>query len=236
MKVRIMSYNIQSCHEFYSRRVQVDHIVKVIKDLNADIVGLNEVRGKGTADDYQPQAELIARELGMYYYFAKAIDFKGGPYGNALISKYPLSGCGTFLIDDAPRDSGDKYFETRCVLKAHADVGMGVDLLVTHFGLNLSEQRLAVKKVVELSSGLTGQAVLMGDFNCEPSDEVLGPIYERFDDTAPKGTKVPTFSSDNPRIKIDYMFTKGPIKTLKAWAENVIASDHLPYIADLEIE
>lgn len=235
MKVRFLSYNIQSCHEFYSRKVQTGHIVKAIQQTGAQIVGLNEVRDKGVAQDYMAQAELIAKELGMYHYFAKAIQTKGGPYGNAIISKYPISELSCNLIEDAPRDSGDKPFETRCVLKAHVDIGSGVDMLITHFGLNESEQRLAVKKVLELSCDLKGPIILMGDFNCQPDDKVLQPIYEHFTDTAPKSTNVLTFPSDKPDIKIDYIFTKGAVKVHSAGAQNIIASDHLPYFADIEI-
>lgn len=64
---------------------------QVIRQSGADIVGLNEVNGRGAGADYLPQAEILAERLGFHAYFAQAIAFDGvNPYGNALLSRYSI--------------------------------------------------------------------------------------------------------------------------------------------------
>ena len=60
MTLKIMSYNIQHCKNYQSKKIEFDKIAAVIKEFDADIVGLNEVRGQGEAADYQAQAEILA--------------------------------------------------------------------------------------------------------------------------------------------------------------------------------
>ena len=50
---------------------------------------------------------------------AKAIDFGGkNPYGNAIISRYPIDEVRTVIIPDPEVKGYDGYYETRCVLVA----------------------------------------------------------------------------------------------------------------------
>lgn len=35
------------------------------------------------------QSEMIAEKLDMHYFYAKSIDFQGGEYGVAILSKFP---------------------------------------------------------------------------------------------------------------------------------------------------
>lgn len=236
MKIRFMSYNIQTCHDFYSREINVPGIAEVIRRMNADVIGLNEVRDEGPAEDYFSMAGQLAEELNMQFYFARAVTFKSGPYGNAILSRYPLSGLETHAIENAPKETCTRYFEPRCVLKAHLDAGRGADILVSHFGLNVSEQELAVKKVLELKDRLAGPVVMMGDLNAQPHDAVLQPLFEAFSDTAAAAQeKLLTFPSDHPSIKIDYIFLSGGLSAEHVEVPPIIASDHLPYIADITL-
>ena len=79
----------------------------------------------------------------------EAIRFGGkNPYGNALISRYPIISAETILILDPEVKEYDGYYEIRCLLKATIDVGGELNVLVNHFGLNLDEQTNAVNTVV----------------------------------------------------------------------------------------
>ena len=178
-------------------------MAKAILACDADIVGLNEMRGLGAHKDYEEQVERLAALTGMkYFYFSQAIQFAGvGPYGNGILSKYPILSAETVLVPDPEVKAYNGYYETRAVLKAQIEGGITV--LVTHMGLNPDEQENAVSTVLE---NITDErCVLMGDFNMEPQDPILRPIFERMSDTAEKicGDAL-TFPSDTPIKKIDF--------------------------------
>ena len=143
--MKIMTYNIQHCRNYQSKKIEFDKIAAVIKAYDADVVGLNEVRGQGEAADYQAQAQILAELTGYHYYFAKAIDVRGAnPYGNAILSRYPILSAQTVMIPDpAVRMADNDDYETRCLLKAYIDVPGGLCACVTHFGLNPDEQEKA---------------------------------------------------------------------------------------------
>ena len=201
-----------------------------------DIVALNEVRGLGPAWEYTAQAETIAGMLGWHCYFAPAIWFDGtSPYGNAILSRYPLLSAERILIPDPEVKDEDTYYETRCVLRARIAVAGGITVLVSHFGLAQSEQRNAVAKVLELLEEETGPVILMGDFNMEPNDPILAPLLAKMEDAADKiSSNSSSFPADNPEIKIDYILTKNA-PVLCAEIPAIVASDHRPHTATVEV-
>ncbi len=234
MSIRIMSFNTQHCLNYKTKKIDFPLMAETIKALGGEIVGLQEIRGKGEAEDYADQAKILAELLGYNYYFAEAIRFGGkNPYGNALISRYPILSAETVLIPDPKVKKYDGYYETRCILKAVVDVGEKLNVLVGHFGLNPDEQENAVKTVFE---NLTNdKCVLMGDFNITPDNQHISEIGKVLFDTA-KAFDVAKFSfpSDKPERKIDYIFTSNDLKVISADIPNIVASDHRPYICDIE--
>ena len=237
MKIKFMSYNTQHCLNFITREIDFDIIADTIKKCEADIIGLQEIRDEGQDADYQPQAKIIAEKLGYhYYYFAEAIRFGGvNPYGNAIISRYPIISAETIMIPDPEIKKYDGYYETRCLLKATIDVRNGLNVLVSHFGLNPDEQENAVETVV--SNMPKEHCVLMGDFNMEPDNQILNPIMQGLQDTAKFfSTYKLSFPSDTPKVKIDYIFVSKDLKVEYADIPEIISSDHRPHVATIELE
>ena len=233
MQLKIMSFNIQHCLNFVTRNIDYDIMADAIKKCGADIIGLQEVRDESDAEEYEAQAKIIAEKLGFYYYFAEAIRFEGkNPYGNALISRYPIISAETILIPDPEVKGYDGYYETRCLLKATVEVGDGLQVLVSHFGLNPDEHENAVKTIVSNIS--SEHCILMGDFNVQPDNPVLHPIMEKLYDTANSfSSSKLSFPSDVPTVKIDYIFVSKDLVVSEADIPEVIASDHRPHIATI---
>ena len=233
MQIRVMSFNIQHCLNYRTRQIDFDLFAQVIRQSGADIVGLNEVNGTGTGADYLPQAEILAEKLGFHAYFAQAIAFDGvNPYGNALLSRYPIETAQTVLIPDPETRGYDGYYETRCLLKAVVRTPQPLTVCVTHFGLNPDEQTFAQKTV--LAQIEDRHCVLMGDFNMTPDAELLQSIRARMTDTAAllQGSSK-TFPSDRPNRKLDYLFLSRDLTAQSTEILPIIASDHRPYFAVL---
>ncbi len=235
MNIKIMSYNTQHCLDFITREIDFDIITDTIKKCGADIIGLQEMRGEGDRADYTAQTEILAEKLGFYYYFAEAIRIGGtNPYGNALLSRYPIISAETVPIPDPAVKKYDQNYEARCLLKAKIDVGSGMNVLVSHFGLNPDEQENAVKTVV--ANLPKEKCVLMGDFNMQPDNEILTPIKQSLCDTAEKfDSPKLSFPSDTPRVKIDYIFVSSDLTAADADIPAIVSSDHRPHVATLNI-
>lgn len=236
MNITLMSYNTQHCLNFLTREIDYDIMADTIKKCGADIIGLQEMFDLGETEEFTTQTKVLAEKLGFYYYFAEATKLEKGkyPYGNGLISRYPILSAETVAIPDPEVRTGKRYYETRCVLKAKIDVAGGLNVLVTHFGLNPDEQENAVNTVV--SNLEKEKCVLMGDFNVRPENERIIPIREQLYDTAelfdqPKGS----WPSDEPRGKIDYIFTTKDLQVLSADIPAIVSSDHRPHIATIAL-
>lgn len=236
MQVKIMSYNTQHCLNFVTQKIDYDMVVDTIKKYGADIIGLQEIRGKGEVEDYEPQASILSEKSGYYYYFAEATKINGNnPYGIALLSRYPIISAETIPIPDPEIKKHNGYYETRCVLKATIDVDDGLNVLVSHFGLNPDEQEKAVETVI--SNLPTDRCVLMGDFNTEPDNPILSPIRQKLYDTADKFSfpKL-SFPSYAPTVKIDYIFVSNDISVHYADIPEIVTSDHFPHLATIEVK
>lgn len=238
MRLKIMSFNIQHCRDFnYPTEDRIDFgvMASAIKRFDPDIVGLQEVRGKGENPKYTDQAKTLSELTGYDYAFAQAfIVPHGGPYGNAILTKLPLLDVKTIPV---PVPQNDGYCEPRCVLRAEIDAGTKITVFVTHFGLKLSEAENASATVVEALSGANTPKILMGDFNLTPESPVLNPIRITMADTADVFSKpLLSFPSNAPTQKIDYIFVSDDFNIISADIPAIIASDHRPHLAEIELK
>ena len=232
--MKVMTFNTQHCKNYLEQRIDYDIMAKAILDVGADIVGLNEMRRAGETDQFEAQVAILAEKTGMpYYYFAKAVYFpNGGPYGNGILSRIPIVKAETVMIPDPSPRKYKGYYETRCVLKVELE--NGVTVLVSHFGLNPDEQENAVETA--LSHIKDEKCILMGDFNMTPNDALLSPIREKMKDTEAWLTEGKlSFPSDKPDRKIDYIFVSPDVEILAAEIPPIVASDHRPHTAVLEL-
>lgn len=243
MKIRLMTFNIQHGRDYQVAinenryELNLDTMANAIIGQDPDIVILNEVRGLGPDPNYLEQTKILADLTGFsFYHFGPAIYFQGKlPYGNAILSKYPIEDFQNIIIPDPDeKDREDsKYYETRNVIKSKIDLGKEkLWVLGTHVGLVGQEKINAVATIV--SSLEEVRCVLMGDFNMEPHDDRLKPIQDLLVDTAIKFDKeYLTFPSCVPNIKIDYIFVTKDIEILVASVPDVVASDHRFIICDI---
>mgnify|MGYP003300798491 CR=1 FL=1 len=126
--MKVMSYNtmhgVDHMHRMKTKEtvVNLDGIVSVIAKYAPDIVGLNEMYD-APVENLENQVGYLANKLGYeYYYFAGAIDIKGGKYGNGLLSRYPIKKVEKIMIPDSIIKNEDAFYETRCIIKSVIEV------------------------------------------------------------------------------------------------------------------
>ncbi len=241
--MKIMSFNTQHCLNYVTQEIDYPKMAEAIKECGADIVGLNEMHGEGVHFEYVDQTKILSELTGIEnYYFSKATDIYDddtgeleGPFGNSLLSKYPILSVETIPIPDPENPSGDDLYETRGLLKAK--LSNGYTVMVTHFGLNHDEHLNAVKVITDNLEN--EKCILMGDFNVEPSNSVIDPIREKMVDLAELfcPDKL-SFPSIDPYKKIDYIFVSPDLKdnVVSADIPDIVAADHRPHICEINIE
>lgn len=167
--LRVLTYNIHH-GEGMDGRVDLERIAGVIRQADADLVALQEVdRGvERTARVDQP-AQLAAL-TGMQAVFERNIEYQGGDYGNAVLTRLPIiRHQNHFLPPSLPK-------EQRGMLEVHVSVsGRALIFLATHFDYHPDDgERLASAKVVrEFVDGHPGLPVILaGDLNARPDSAV----------------------------------------------------------------
>ena len=236
MKITVMSYNTQHCMNYHTRAIDFDAFAAVIRESGADIVGLQEMRGQGTSEGYTAQAKTLAEKLGFYYYFAQAMDMGGlgDPYGNAVLSRFPILKAETVLLPYV-KESGSPYPEDRALLIAEVGIeGKPFFVNVTHLGVMPLEWAGALEIIRPRLKN--ERCVLMGDFNFTPENELLAPLNRDMQDTADFfPAERLSFSSDKPFERIDYMYASKDLKILSAEIPAIVLSDHRPYVVTMEV-
>lgn len=239
--MKVMTFNIQHGRNFTTGKIDLPKMAETILQCGGEVVGLNEVYGDGNKFECQPTAiaSLLEQKTGLphYAFFACAIQLSSGPYGNGLVSRYPIAEAEVIPLKSPP-PSHSGYYEDRCILKAQICTPEGpLTLLICHFGLQEEEAALAARVLAGIldSEQTAGrQVVLMGDFNLSPQSPLLLPLRERMTDTDEfcEGDSL-TFPSDEPTEKIDYIFVSRDIRVKCAEVPEVIAADHRPITAEI---
>lgn len=143
--MKFMTFNVQHGKNYLTKKIDLPLMADTIAGCRADVIGLNEVYGKGAVFCDQPGA--LAKYLGektgdrWESFFAKAISLSGGPYGNGLVSRYPILHPEVILLKSPP-PTHPGYYEDRCILKAGIDLPQGeMTVLICHFGLQPGGKR-----------------------------------------------------------------------------------------------
>lgn len=225
--MKIMTFNILHCMNYLTKKIDFEKFAEEIKYCDADIIGLNEVRGRGFIKDYSDQLKKLSALTGLNFYFGKAISVMGlAPYGNGLMAKSEIISPKTVKIPDPEKKNGSEMYETRCIIKAQVK---DFTVIVTHMGLNTDERESAVKTILGIAPD--EKCIIMGDFNCTPDAEELKPLFNKF---ICSDTETLTFPSDKPRIKIDYIFVSKDIKIKSVKTSETVVSDHLYHLVEIE--
>ncbi len=263
--MKLLTYNI---HHWAGAdgRVNVARVAQVIRESEADVVTLNEVFHPTVArPGNQPRLETMAHSLGMVYTFGETLSFypEAGfptPYGNALLSRYPILSAEAHLLIDLPD------CEQRGFLRATLDAGetSPLTIYVTHLDHRREDARLAQ---IESMLGLIARFgdhchAILGDLNAlapadgderpdasQKSDRKAitgGQVVTRLlragyvDAYAAAGQGPPeTWSTDNPCVRIDYAFLSPHLaarpRGCRRWDTPLarVASDHFPLLIEL---
>ncbi|HEX7173797.1 MAG TPA: endonuclease/exonuclease/phosphatase family protein [Pyrinomonadaceae bacterium] len=233
-RLRVMSYNVH-VGIGADKRNDLARIAEVIRRERPHLVGLQEIdRGVERTKRVDQMVEL-ARLTGMEYAFAHNLDYQGGQYGVAVLSRLPI------LAVDHRRLRHMREAERRGLLRVEVSVaGKTVNFVTTHLDYQNHDNRLfETRQLTDALKGINTPLIVVGDFNDEPSGDSYKFMLEQFAD-AWVSASAPgdglTYPADKPAKRIDYVFYRsGPLRARRAWIPQTQASDHLPLVVDLEL-
>jgi endonuclease/exonuclease/phosphatase family metal-dependent hydrolase len=234
VRLRVLCYNIHHAAGV-DGRLDVPRIARVIQSVKPDLVALQEVDRNTTRTGKVDQAAELARLTRMNHVFGANIAFQGGQYGNAILSRYPITEHRNHLLPNV--DAG----EQRGVLAAtiHMPKDRSLSLLATHFDHRRPDaERLASAKFVNQLTTKQPEmpAIFAGDLNDVPASRTLQEIGRTW--TRTNARIMPTIPVGQPARQIDYIFVRPKARwTLvetRVLAE-AVASDHRAIFAIIEL-
>ena len=242
--MRFVTYNIKS-----ALQGGIDGLAATLADLDADVVGLQEVdRGTRRAAGRDQAAEL-ARRLGLdHVHFAPAVPWAGGgEYGVALLSRHPLSEPRNRLLHIPDDDAVDEPLrEPRVLLSATVrDPEAGdVRVFVTHLGLGRDQRTVQARELAAAvqEASLWVPAVVLADLNAAPGDAELAPLVAVLRDAhedLPRERRhtFPADAAEGSGIIVDYILVPpaAMIEAATIVRDSTQASDHDPCVADVRL-
>lgn len=234
--IRVMSYNIHHCDPPYNSgsQVDLDTTAGVIAAQHPDIVALQEVDMNSNRSGNVNQAKKIADKLGMYYFFAPAINIPGGQYGVAILSKYAFTEATIHKLP-FPDTSGEK--RVLATVKITLPDGTAIRFGSTHFDLKTDNKKAEVAEIISIGEKETLPFIVAGDLNSWEESGVIATLDTEFTRTC-NGCPF-TSPANNPQHTIDYIAFRHPQNKFTVIRHKVVneryASDHRPIVAEIGV-
>jgi endonuclease/exonuclease/phosphatase family metal-dependent hydrolase len=225
MRVVVASYNIHSCVG-QDGRYDPERVLTVIRELNADIVALQEV------DSREHRGLELLRcfgaELGLEPIAGPTLLRDTGHYGNGILTRYAAKDVRRIDLSFPKREPrGALDVDLECA-------GHLLQVVATHLGLRPSERRAQVRRVMDRCR--TKYCILMGDLNewflwgrpLRWLKSIFGPTPH-----------LQTFPARFPVFALDriWMHPRSAMRSIEVHRTKSarLASDHLPIKAVIEL-
>jgi endonuclease/exonuclease/phosphatase family metal-dependent hydrolase len=239
VRLNVMSYNIH-VGVGMDKKQDLARIAEVIKRNRVDIVGLQEVDRGVERTGRVDEIKELARLTGMDYAFAHNLDYQGGQYGVAVLSRFPI------LAIDHRRYANRRERERRGFIRVEIEVGgRRLNFVTTHLDYQLLDGRVfETEQLLKALEGVRGPLLVAGDFNEEPPggayDMMLKAGFTDVWRSCASCAQDPagglTYPADKPTKRIDYVFHRGlgGGEHATATVPDTLASDHRPLFVSLK--
>jgi endonuclease/exonuclease/phosphatase family metal-dependent hydrolase len=229
--LRVVSYNIRHGRGL-DDQVDLARTAAVLRELAPDLVALQEVDQGVARSGGVDQAAELGRMLGMEHAFGSFMDYQGGRYGMAVLSRRPIRNAETIELPpgNEPRIA--------LLVEVEGPDGAALSLVSVHFDW-VRDDALRHAQASALCAHLDrlrGPYLVVGDFNDEPGSRTLALFEARARAAAKPDGAASTFPADAPQKEIDFVFA-APRDRWEAREVRVVderlASDHRPVLAVL---
>ena len=192
----------------------LNKIIKYLKELDADIICLQEI--------LYNQFAILKQSLKLDGVFAANVNKPTLMYGIATLSKNEILDKKHMLLKSKGEQRG--FLHTNIFSKIRS-----VDVINTHLGLDKDERKEQLNQIVDYTNRLRKAKVICGDFN---EKNIFISI---FNDSAiyTNNQSIETFEKSNARI--DYILVDKSLGIYKYKVDKINLSDHYPIIAEIKL-
>lgn len=217
-------------------RVRIERILRVLRELEADIVTLQEVMNLEQRTAEEHQARYLADQLGYFYSVGETRKHRGAAYGNVTLSRWKFEAVSHIDLSIAGR-------EPRAALRT--DIRAGTQILHVfnvHLGTAVRERRAQARLIDQhllKALDVPGHRIVLGDFNDWNHGLVSKTLASEFHltDLAEHLPRTRGYPALLPLVHLDHIYLDHELKIEKARFHrnrlSLLASDHLPLVADV---
>lgn len=231
----VLTYNIHH-GEGTDGKVDLDRLANVIKKAKPDFVALQEVDRNTNRTGNVDQTAELARLTNMHGYFFKQIDYDGGEYGQAILSKSEIIEQSQQMLPGTPER------ERRLLAQGLFFIGETKLWFATthlhHANDSIREDQVAaLNQVFSKFATPERPAIVCGDFNAVPESAAMKSIAQAWKISGADQTLL-TFPAGVPSRQLDYVIVR-PANDFRVLStvvvEEAIASDHRPLLVEIAI-
>ena len=225
--LRIMSYNIRNCKGL-DNIYDIQRTADVIRNSGADIIAIQEVDSVTRRSKGVDIADTLAILCKMHAYYSTAIEYDGGKYGVAILSR--KKAIATYRAALPGRE------EKRTILIAEYPE---LTFACTHLSLNEEDRMASLDIIDSIAKKSKKPFIIAGDLNDNPQSPFIKGLSCNWEIIAPN--EEPTFPADKPNVTIDYIAAikecEGDIESVDSKViEEPTASDHRPIATTIIIK
>ncbi len=226
MPLRIATYNVHGGVGL-DRRYDPSRIARVVVEMNADVVALQELQSREGTD----MLDVLRRETRMHAIAGVTFRTHHGDFGNGLLSRLPI-------VSSKRIDLSTHRREPRNAIDATVDWhGIPLRFIATHLGLQPWERSEQSARLIAAAKQHPNVAtILLGDINdWTLPRHAVRTLQAYFG----KSRAYATYPSLLPLLALDRMWVSEPSALIRTHTHRSrtarIASDHLPLVAELEL-
>ena len=201
--LRILTYNIYH-GETTDGRVDMDLFASIINEVNPDLVSLQEVDKNAKRTGVIDITEELSKRTGLKGHFVKHRDFQGGEYGNAILSRFPVTNINVIPSTGSPSTSSGTGIT---IPLATIRLAKRTEIIFncTHLSTKLEDRKAQARQLMDYYIGADRMPMIItGDLNAEPHHEEIKMFFKEFAEA--DTTFENTFSTRTGLVKkIDYI-------------------------------
>lgn len=231
LTIRVLTYNVRH-GEGMDGRLDLERVARVIRSVRPDIVALQEIDLNVARTERVDQAARLADLTDMESVFGAFMDYQGGEYGMAVLSRWPIV---EYTNYELPRGAEPR---STLAVRIRLPGGEGEIILAgIHFYRTEGQRFRQAREVVDIFEHEPTPVILAGDFNSRPGDRVMDVVDHHWLFPRKDG-RAYTFPSDEPEREIDFIAYR-PEDRFEVVEYRVIderrASDHKPVLLVLRV-
>jgi endonuclease/exonuclease/phosphatase family metal-dependent hydrolase len=237
-RLRVATYNIHKCRGL-DRRVRPHRIIEVLRQTDADVIALQEVVGMDEPERERNQVRAIAEELGFDFRIGENRRLHGGAYGNAVLTRLPI-------VSEHNHDITWRKSEPRGCLHVALGVAAGhlLHIYNVHLGTGFFERRYQATRLLDVLGDRAHDAsprLILGDFNEWPRGRASHLLQHHFNTAEPQTRlgRARSYPGILPLAHLDHIYFDSPLELTSVKLHRsplaLLASDHLPLVADFRV-